>query len=90
MRVLNKESNDETTLYTVRMGYNELEILYALVQDAYLKLPKGMVELIPLRGRMNNMKKVLSKEVREYRKEHGGKYEPKRYIDISSKKFRKS
>lgn len=84
MRITHKEKKDDGEVFTMKMGYGELEMLHGLVKEAWDKLPKNIFELQPLRNRMHFMLNQFGKVVQEHREGVDGKYTIGDYISKKS------
>lgn len=56
--------NEETTLYDFTMGARELRLMYDFLREAYLRLPKEIMEIQQTRSRLHSIVKELELQVR--------------------------
>lgn len=80
MRITNKEVTERGTIFTIRIGYSEIEMIYGYLIDGFKKMPKYVIELSPARSRLGDMLKKFGTIVGDHRKEIGAVYTPSDYI----------
>jgi len=58
MRTVNNDK--QVTVYQIGLNKEEIKLLYDIVTNSYISIPKGVLELGPTKGRLRNMRKVFN------------------------------
>lgn len=58
MRTVNNDK--QVTVYQIGLNKEEIKLLYDIVTNSYISIPKGVLELNPIKGRLRNMRKVFN------------------------------
>lgn len=82
MKVRKETNQKKDEIYTLTMGFSELEVIHALLLETYQKLPRKVKEIHPFRSRVYHMKKLLGHQIEEHRKEVGGGYKAEEYVTV--------
>lgn len=59
-----KSKKDDSTIYDFALGGNELRLMHDILKDAFLRLPKGVLEIQTTRHRLSGMVKEMWLQIR--------------------------